>query len=119
MTGFLELNRHKIIFAFKVLSITFIILASIPLTIGLFSGELPDLLLLILILLSAVIGFPLLVITLGYLDWLSKQQSRLKAFSAQPFNQLDQLGFLESYLNDKTKWYFTEEIKEGLVMVML
>ena len=39
---------------------------------------------------------------LAYLEWLSKRRVRNR-------------GFSKSFINEKTKWFFTEETKEGTI----
>lgn len=113
MRNFTDINRHKILFALKVSSITFTIIVLVVFAIiGLTKNEYPDLLLFIKVLAGASIVFPIFLVGLAYLDWYSKTQVRNKAFKQKPFNELDKIGFTVSYLYEKTKWYFTEETKE-------
>jgi|GEM_PF-763360 len=115
MEGFLELNRHKLKFAFTATSIIFFTIALILLLIAYSKGQLPDTTMLVAILLTAAVGFPLFVIAVAYLEWLSKRKVRRRGFSVQPFDQLDKIGITKSFLNNKSKWFFTEEIKQGIV----
>ena len=115
MDGFLKLNRHKLRFAFIATSLIFLSLALIFLEIGYYNEQLPDIILLTTILLVAGIGFPIFIISIAYLEWLSKRRVRKRAFSKPPFNQLDKIGFSLSLINEKTKWFFTEESKESVI----
>ena len=115
MDGFLKLNRHKLRFAFIATSLIFLSLALIFLVIGYYNEQLPDIILLTTILLVAGIGFPIFIISIAYLEWLSKRRVRKRAFSKPPFNQLDKIGFSLSLINEKTKWFFTEESKESVI----
>jgi hypothetical protein len=112
---FIKLNGSKLLFAFKATSIIFLTIAIILLTISFFAGQLPDLVLLTVILLTSGIGLPFFILIIAYLEWLSKQGIRKRAFSKPPFDQLDKIGFNRSFINDKNKWYFTETIKEGII----
>lgn len=115
MDGFLKLNRHKLRLASFTTSITFLTIVIIFIAIGYSKGQFPDIILIITILLSAGIGIPFFIITLAYLDWLSKQKVRKRAFSKAPFDRLDKIGFSKSFINEKTKWFFTEETKEAYI----
>ncbi len=116
MTNFLEINRNKLRFALKAISLTFTLIVLIIFTIlGVTKNEFPDWVLFVSILISSSIGLPIFVIGLAYIDWHSKIRIRNKAYNQQPFDELDQIGFTISYLNDKTKWYFTEEFKEIVI----
>lgn len=113
MTNFLQINRQKLPFALKATSLTFTIIVLVIFTIlGLTKNEYPDLLLFVSVLIGASIVFPIFIIGLAYIEWLSKRRIRNKAFSQRPFDELDKIGFTVSYLNEQTKWYFTEETKE-------
>lgn len=115
MDGFLKLNRHKLQFAFTATSITFLTIVIIFLTIGYFKEQFPDMALLATVLLGGGIAFPLFIIAIAYLEWLSKRKVRKRAFLRPPFDQLDKIGFSKSFINAHTKWYFTEETKEGVI----
>jgi hypothetical protein len=113
MTDFLQINRQKLQFALKATSLTFTIIVLVIFTIlGLTKNEYPDLLLFVSVLIGASIVFPIFIIGLAYIEWLSKRRIRNKSFSQRPFDELDKIGFTVSYLNEQTKWYFTEEAKE-------
>jgi hypothetical protein len=58
---------------------------------------------------------PLLIISLGYWVWTISRFKRNQVFSNAPFNKLDEIGFQTSLKNEKTKWYFTEEVKQTIV----
>ncbi|BDD01418.1 hypothetical protein [Persicobacter psychrovividus] len=115
MDGFLKLNKHKLRFAFVATSLIFLSLALILLIIGYFNEQFPDPVLLITILLVAGIGFPIFIIAIAYLEWLSKRRVRKRAFSKSPYDKLPKIGFTKTFINEKTKWFFTEETKEGFV----
>lgn len=115
MHTFLQLNKHKLRFAFVTVSLTFIILILIVLLILYFKGVFLKTGLLLTILFAAGIGFPVFIIFLAYMAWLQKRFARKKIFSVAPFDQLESIGFRTSLVNDKTKWQFTEEGKEGII----
>jgi hypothetical protein len=88
-------------------------LVSILLAIAYLTESFPETQLLVAIVLTAGIIFPLLIILTAYLAWLHKRSARSRAFSKTPFNQIEKIGFYKSHSNVKTKWFFTEEVKEG------
>lgn len=113
MKSFLDINRQKLLFGLKATSLTFTIIVLVIFTIlGLTNNEYPNLLLFVSVLVVASIAFPIFIIGLAYIEWLSKRRIRNKAYNQQPFDELDKIGFTVSYLNDQSKWYFTEETKE-------
>jgi len=50
---------------------------------------------------------------IDYIVWLLNHKARQKAFSKIPFNEIEKIGFYKSYIDDSSKWSFTDEIKEG------
>lgn len=113
MDTFLTLNKKKLRFAFTTCSLSLLVLAFISLAIAFFTGNFPDAKLLFVILFAAGIGLPLFIILLAYLGWQHKQVSRKKTFSKNPFDQIESIGFYKAYTNQASRWFFTEEIKEG------
>ena len=111
MDTFYKLNKEKIRFAFVTVSLTLMGFVFMVLTIAYFAKSLPDKNLLIVIFLTAGFGLPIFIILLSYLTWLFKQKARQKAFSLEPFNQLENIGFVDTFLNIDTKWRFTEKGK--------
>lgn len=114
MDTFLKLNKDKLKPVFTRLSLSclgfvFVILA-IPYVTGNFlRGQLLG-----SILLVAGIGFPILIILLGYLGWTINRKRRQQVFAKSPFNGVESIGFYKSFIDD-TKWAFKEEVKEGKV----
>jgi hypothetical protein len=115
MNKFLELNRHKLKFAFTTTALMFLAILLVLLAIGYFKDQLPKGNLLIIIFLVAAIGFPILILIISYLAWQFKQAKKEKAFSKPPFDQLENIGFSNALINTKTKWAYTEEVKVGNV----
>ena len=115
MDTFFNLNREKIRFAFVATSLTFIGFVLLVLIIAYFAKSLPDKELLIAIFLAAGVGLPIFIITLSYIKWLYRKAVRRKAFSLEPFNQLENIGFVNSFSNIETKWDFTEKVKTTLI----
>jgi hypothetical protein len=115
MYRFLQLNRHKLKFAFKATSFLFVALVSIAFTLVFINGQVPDLTLLITVFLFAGVVFPLFTLFISYLAWYYKQWAKSKVFSKAPFDQLHELGFSDKLQAEKTKWAFTEEVKGGKI----
>ena len=115
MDTFISLNKSKLKFAFSATSLILLGLVSVILIIAYFSNGQPGIELLMTILLTAGVGFPIFIVLIAYLTWLYRRSLRRKLFAKAPFNQLENIGFSKSYLNIDTKWHFTEEIKEKII----
>ena len=113
MDTFLQLNREKLKTIFIRLSLVLLGVASIVLAIAYLTGNLPNRQLLISIILVTGIGFPLFILSLGYMVWSLNRRARQKVFFKTPFNLIENIGFHKAYLDESSKWALTEEIKEG------
>ena len=113
MDTFLKFNREKLKSIFIRLSLICLGFVFIVLTIAHLTGNFPSGQLFIKILLVAGVGFPFFIMLLGYLTWLLSHNARQKAFSKIPFNQIATIGFYDAYLDEKSKWSFTDEIRKG------
>jgi hypothetical protein len=112
---FLKLNIHKLKFAYFFIAITFSVMAILMFMILYFKNQLPNLSLILYVLLGSFIGFPVFLLLIAFLEWVTKKHIRSKTFSNPPFNQLEYIGFYNSFFNEETIWYFTEEIKSGRI----
>ena len=108
MDTFYKLNREKIRFAFITTSLSIMGFVFLVLTIAFFAKSLPDKKLLIAIFITAGVVLPVFIILLLYIKWLLRQNAREKVFSLEPFNQLENIGFVNTFLNIENKWHFTE-----------
>lgn len=115
MNTFLTLNRYKVKFGFIITALTCLSLVSTFLIVAYCTGNFPGWRLLFAIVVVAGIVFPLFIILLAYLGWQYNHNTRRKVFSQLPFDQLESIGFYKSYYNLNTRWFFTEEIKEGKI----
>lgn len=116
MNNFLELNKHKFFLGFKILSLSFTLLFVIlPMAISIANGNYPTWTLFISVFLLGSVIFPLFLVGMTYLTWLNKIWVKKKALNIQPFDELDRIGFATAYINEKSKWNFTEEIKEIVI----
>jgi len=115
MSTFLKLNRHKLKPAFLRTSIILLGLVSIALLIAFLTGNLPNGQLLLSIILVTGLGFSLFILFLGYITWLLNHKARQNAFAKTPFDQIENIGFYKAFIDDTSKWSFTDEIKEGKI----
>jgi hypothetical protein len=116
MVSFLDINKHKMLFVLKYLSLgASVFVLTIFVVNGLAKNEYPDLEIFLIVLISASIVLPLLFIGFFSLGWLYKRSIRNKMCKKRPFDELDKIGFKVSYLNENKKWVFTEEIKEIVI----
>lgn len=113
MDTFLKLNRQKLKPAFFRISLILLGLVSIFLFVAYLTENLPNGQLLLSIILATGIGFPVFIMFLGYLTWMLNHKARQHAFSQQPFDQIENIGFYKVYKGDKSKWLFTDQIVEG------
>ncbi len=113
MNTFLELNRQKLKPVFIRISLISLGLVSIVLLAASLTANLPNGQFLLSIILATGIGFPLLIMLLGFLTWLLNRKARQHAFSKTPFNQIENIGFYKTYIGDTSKWSFADEIKQG------
>ena len=113
MDTFLQLNREKLRPVFIRLSLTSLGFVSIVLLIAYVTGNLPNGQLLLYILLTTGIVFPIFIMLLGYIVWLISRNARQRAFYNVPFNQIETIGFHKTYSGHNLKWSFTDELKKG------
>lgn len=114
MKQFLNLNKHKIKFAFLFTSAIFTGFALTVLTISYFKNVFPISSLLLAIFFFSALVLPSFIICLAYLGWYYRLIVRSKAFSKAPFSQLNEIGFSDCFLNENSKWHFTEKIKTSI-----
>ncbi|MDB4534515.1 hypothetical protein N9242_06545 [Vicingaceae bacterium] len=111
---FFELNKKAIRAGLKWMSIIGISFVIIMFIIAYSTkGQLPDLSLSIIIILSAGIGFPIFGTTVGFLKWWADIKSSRKSFSYTPFCELEKIGFQNVRLNQNSKSKFIKEIYRG------
>jgi cbb3-type cytochrome oxidase subunit 3 len=89
MNTFLELNRDKLKSIFVRLALIFLGLVSIALTVAYSTENFLTAQLLPGIILAAGIGFPLLIMFIGYIVWLLRHNARQTAFVEIPFNEIE------------------------------
>ena len=115
MNTFLKLNLRKIRFAYIVSVVSLLSFTAIILLIAYLQGHHPYKELLAAILFTDIFVSPILIISIGYFIWTINRFKRNQAFLNAPFDKLDEIGFQISLKNEKTKWHFTEEVKEAII----
>ena len=88
----------------------------VVLTISYYNNALPQRDLLVSILVFTGIFFPAFCLILTFLIGLWTHTARRKLYSTEPFNQLDKIGFKETYKNLKSKWQLTEVVMAGSIL---
>lgn len=115
MKEFFQLNKTKIVFAFKFTSVLFLALVLIAFGIGYLNGQVPELTLFLTVIFGAGIGMPLFILLVGTVRGTWDLHKRRKAFSTHPFSELLNHGFREQMKNDKNKWQFCEPFLTGQI----
>lgn len=115
MNRFYAINKHKLSFAIKATSITFLAIGSVIfLLVGMKEGFPPFLETLGFLLVFGV-GFPAMILIVAYLEWRTNDRKRRRLLSYNPYDNLSKLGFKQAYFNESTKWFFTQYTLEGIV----
>ena len=115
MESFYKLNKAKLPFAFTISSLISAIVIVFLLVISAYKDNFPETNLLLIIVLVGVLGFPIFIILIAYLEWLGKT-SKIKGILTQYSNLgIDKYPFNQGLINAKTKWYFTNETREILL----
>jgi hypothetical protein len=99
----------------KWMSIIFTSIVLILFSIGLINNQRPDLELFFMVIFSAGIGFPILVIIVGFIRWRWDYLVTNRNFNAFPFSQLDSLGFKKIIENEGSKTRFINEYYTGKI----
>ena len=111
MEEFLELNKSKLLFAFKFTSILFLSVCAFFLILAkLNQNKFPNTLLLFQILTIGGIVFPILILFIAYLNWKNKKWIYNKYVIAKIYKAENAFGYLEKIQNQNSKWFFTEKI---------
>lgn len=103
MDSFLQLNKHKLKFAFTLVAFIFLITILALLALIYFNGGKIEFDLLVVLLLVGVIGFPIYIVVLAYFGWSSLRKKRMRAFGTPPFDKLETIGFTKSLFRENTK----------------
>lgn len=113
---FIKENLNSIRTGFKWISFIFTTLVIIIFIINfIINGQTPDLLLFIIVILSAGIGFPIFAITVIFLRWWWDYSVIKRNFSSYPFSQLDSIGFNKIIKNKGSKTELVNEYYSGKI----
>ncbi len=111
MKEFLKLNKSKLLFAYKLISISclcicffFIVLAKVN------QNQFPETKLLIQILVFAGIILPILIVFVISLSCIYKIKIYKKYVLAKVYKQNNNFGYTERLTNENSKWSFTEKV---------
>ncbi len=117
MKNFFKYNSEKLKFAFKICSLIFSILAVIFLIIiSINIGKIPEFKFIIYTMLGATLIIPIFILLIAIVEWNSNNRYRRKSFKNKPLDQIGRIGFNHSFLlNEKTKFYFTQETKGAII----
>ncbi|NQY29680.1 MAG: hypothetical protein HRT69_09425 [Flavobacteriaceae bacterium] len=115
MKHFFKLNKHKVFFAYKLSSIVFTTLAIVMFIIAFLSSEIPSNFIIAITFLNTIIIIPFFILLAAYIEWYSSYKNRKKIFSNTPFDKINEIGFENVEIKNETKYFFTEEIKTGVL----
>lgn len=110
---FLNLNKDKLKFGLKWLSIIFTSLVLITFAWGLVYGQIPEWTLFVSVLLCASILFPVFIMTVGSIKEFKTYKRTKEILDNYPFNELTKNGFRISYEFENSKWMFTQLLLRG------
>lgn len=112
---FIKENKNAIKNGFKWMSLIFTSLVLIFFLIGFVNNQIPDLLLFIVVVLTAGVGFPILGLTFGFLRWWWDYSVTSRNFNSFPFSQLNSLGFEKIIKSKDSKTKFISEYYSGKI----
>ncbi|WP_281637293.1 hypothetical protein [Flavobacterium marginilacus] len=111
MKEFLELNKPKLPFAFKITSILCLSVYSIFLILAKFNqNQFPSINLLLLILMIAGFLFPILILLTAYLHWENEKRYYKKFIIAKTDKNENSFGYSEKLMNQDSKCFFATKI---------
>ncbi len=112
---FIKENTKAIGTGFKWMSLIFTSLVLIIFLVGLINNQKPDLLLFIVVVFSAGIGFPIFGIIVGFMRWWWDYSVTRRNFNSFPFSHLNSLSFKKVVKNKDSKTKFISEYYSGKV----
>ncbi len=111
MKEFLNLNKSKLSFAFKMLSICCLCITAFFLILAKsFQNQFPETKLLIQIIIFTGFIFPTLLLLISYLSWENKKRIYKKYVKTEICKELNNFGYSEKLTNQNSKWNFTEKV---------
>ena len=113
MKEFLVLNRDKLKFGLKWISIIFTSIVLIAFAWGRFYGQVPEWTLFITVLLVAGIFFPIFIMSIGTIKEFQVYKRTKAILDNYPFNELTKNGFQKSHTFENSKWTMTQLMLKG------
>ena len=110
---FLELNKVALKTAFFGTSIVLTFIILVIFSISYFKGNIPEKDMLIVLLLTTSIVFPVFIVLLAFLGWLREYVIFNRNFGSIPFNQVEKVGFEKTV--KKSRWNFQVEYFSGII----
>jgi hypothetical protein len=120
MTHFFKLNRNKIWYAYKFLSIPFVSFVCILLFISYYQNNLPSKQTILWIFFAFGVCIPIVALTAIVTPYFVKQLRWKTLFHTE--DTLKNIGFTKTLINTDTKYFFTEEAfykKEGNLEILV
>ncbi len=112
MKKFLQLNWSRLILPYLFTGLIFLAMVLIIERSLYYSEEgIPDDFNFTYFVLFLVVLLPLFLLIIVAFEWLYKHRVREKAFSIEPFNKLEEIGFSKLYINQLNKMALIEETK--------
>ena len=79
-------------------------------------GKVPEFKFIAFTMLGATLIIPIFIILMAIVKWNSNNRYRRNSFKKKPLDQIGRIGFNHSFLlNQKTKFYFTQETKGAII----
>ena len=111
MNLFLQLNQHKLKFAFVFCSLLGLGAVSLLFILGYMKQwAMPDVSERNYIFFGAGVGLPVFILTVAWLSWEVELRKMRRLLSVSPFSELKSIGFFDGMKNMRSKWNFTEII---------
>lgn len=109
MKEFLKLNKHKLSFAYKFITILYLCASVIFLILAKIYQN-PSSKLLIQILIIGGILFPIFILFILYLNWVNEKRYYNKFIIAKISKDKNSFGYSKKLINESSKWFFTKKI---------
>lgn len=110
MGNFFSLNKKKLPYMFLVIALIFLTLIVLLLVIvGIVNDDLPSIEGYVVIVAVTGIVVPVIILTIAYVAWLLEKKLAGQILRKPPFDQLQHIGFVKTYINQATSLHFTEE----------
>jgi hypothetical protein len=113
ISEFLNLNKKKIVLGIKWTSIIFTSIVIGIFIWGHFNEQMSDTLLAVTVLIFASVIFPVFIMALGTIQEYLVFRKTSTLINNYPFNELTNLGFKKTLINENSKWTMTQLRLEG------